>query len=187
MGRNAGIVSKTPGNSQYEVRSRVTEHDNLSLSSVYTSAAVNQRSGCLSVQKCYHTGIHPLLAYGSHCTLCFASSDSSSNGDLLLHRTVVGHKTPITAVAWIPPFHGPGWSTFSGHLLSASTDGTIKLWFVDSSSEREVTSLQLSTTAAPSEASVVALHGCYLDETESRVFVVAASRSKVFGWSLNLT
>ncbi|KAL7063750.1 hypothetical protein AAHC03_0558 [Spirometra sp. Aus1] len=128
------------------------------------------------------------MAYGSHCTLCFASADGSSNGDLVVRRTVIGHKAPISAVAWIPPFNGPGWSTFSGHLLSGSADGIIKLWFVDSTSARELASLQLSSAADPAaSSSVEALHGCYLDERESRIFVVAASRSEVFGWSLHLT
>uniref|UniRef100_A0A183SG65 Elongator complex protein 2 n=1 Tax=Schistocephalus solidus TaxID=70667 RepID=A0A183SG65_SCHSO len=199
-GRDAGIVTKNPGNWQHEVSTRVTEHDPLSVASVYISAAVNQHSGCLSVQKCYHTGIPPLLAYGSHCTLCFASADASSNGDLVVRRTVIGHQTPISAVAWIPPFHGPAWSTFSGHLLSASADGRlartycrfrrhciIKLWFVDSFDEREVAALHLSSAASPTTVtSVVALHGCYLDEVESRLFIAAASRSEVFGWSLSL-
>ncbi len=96
------------------------EMEQLSVSCEYTSAAVNPRPQCISVQRFHNAGRPQMLAYGSGRAVCLALE---VNGDLRVFKTLAGHKDTVTCVAWVDSYMGPTFSRFKSLLISASADG----------------------------------------------------------------
>uniref|UniRef100_A0A5K3FRM8 Elongator complex protein 2 n=1 Tax=Mesocestoides corti TaxID=53468 RepID=A0A5K3FRM8_MESCO len=176
MGRRAFVVSKhAPCHGR--VHSDVVETANFSVLCEYTSAAINPRPNCMAVQRFHHAGRPQMLAYGSGRVVCLGLE---VNNDMRVFKTLAAQADTVTCVAWIDSFKGPTFSRFRSLLISASSDGSIKIWDVDEGAQREVASFSVST-------SVACVHGCYVDESETRVVVGAVSQNTVFGWSLTIT
>ncbi|KAL5970109.1 Elongator complex protein 2 [Taenia solium] len=174
--RRAFIAYKAEFDSGRNYSDPVTT-ENFGVVCEYTAAAINQNPSCISVQRFHHNDRPQMLVFGSSRAVCLAQA---VNNDIRVFRTLSGHKEAVTCVTWIDSFKGPTITRFHSLIVSASTDGEVKLWDAGEDSQRELFSFNVST-------SVISVHGCYTDALETQLLVCAASQDRIAGAALKLT